>query len=64
VLQSHVLVEHVAHTERREKPVLYAVLLQHLLVADIVSIPVLPVTIDNDTEHIENGITMAVESGA
>ena len=64
MLQSHVLVEHVAHAECGEKPVLHAVLLQHLLVADIVSIAVPPVTVDNDTKHFENGITMAVEGGA
>ena len=52
------------HRQGGEHPVLDGVLLQHLLVEDVVPESVLPVTFDDDSEHVEDGVPVAVEGAA
>ena len=53
--------EHAAHSERREHPPLHRVVVEHLGIIDIVAIAVLDVALDDDAEHVEDGVAMAVE---
>ncbi len=52
------------HGERRKKPLAdAAVVEQHLRIADVVLIR-LQLAVDDDAEHVENGVAMAVERRA
>ena len=59
VLQRQTLTDHVVHRECRQHPVLHAVLPQHIVIADVVLIPVLAVTVNVDAEDVLNGILMS-----
>ena len=64
VLQGHVLIQHIAHAKRRIQPVLHTVLLQNLFVLDEVLVSAFALAFYDDPEHVEDGISVAVEGGA
>ena len=59
VLQRQALTDHIVHRECRQHPVLHAVLPQHIVIADVVLIPVLAVTVNIDAEDVLYGILMS-----
>jgi len=55
--------QHTMHGERREEPLADAAVVEHLRIADVVLIR-LRLAVDDNAEHVKNGVTMAVERRA
>ena len=64
VLQAHALPHQIVDRQCREHPVLHRILPQHLLIADVITIAILPVTINIDAKDILYRILMAVKRRA
>lgn len=54
VLQACIPLQHIAHAQGGEHPVLDAVLTEHLLILYIIPIPVLAVTLNNHAKDIQD----------
>ena len=61
VVHALALREFKVHGHRGQHPVLDGTLLQDLLVVDVVPEAVLLVALDDDPEHVQDGVAMAVE---
>ena len=63
LLHGSAVSQHAMHGKRGEQPTFYAVVAEHLFVADIILIGTW-LAIDDDAKHILNGVAMAVERRA
>ena len=64
LLHAETPADDVADGEGRQEPVLHAVLLQHMLVAYIITVRVMGVALYEEAKHLLDGILMAQEGGA
>ena len=64
VIYALALRKDAVHGKRGKHPVLDRVLLQHLLVENVVPESVLPVALDDDSEHVQDRVPVPVESAA
>ena len=64
VVHALVLRQHCVDRHRGEHPVLDGLLFQDFLVVDEVTEPILAVAVDDDAEHILDGIAVPVEGAA
>ena len=64
VLYAHALADEVVHRQRGEHPILHRVLMQHLLVADVITVAVSPIAVNVNAEDVLDGILVAVEGGS
>ena len=60
VLHRRTVRECHVHCQRRHQPLLYAAVGKHAVIGDMIHVGALP-TFDDNAEHIEDGITVAVE---
>ena len=64
VMHTLVFCKDAVHRHRGEHPVLDGILLQHIGIVDVIAESVLLVALDDDAEHVQNSITVAVEGAA